>query len=121
MLSEDDIDCWWTLKASAMATLDAVCCLPCCCFCGGCCGRYDPFIMQMSDEELKPGLEKCQATCATQASASIIVPCTGCLCLWGCCGTATSCAKGVATCVMRVEQKSKVVIVTPPPAVQMTA
>ena len=108
-LSEKDIDCLWTVEASARATVDALCCLPCCCFCGGCCGRYQPFVMRMSSETLKPGLEVCQATCTIQAMAAILVPCTFCLCLWGCCGTATPCAKGVAGCVMKVEKGSAVV------------
>lgn len=116
-LTQDDIDCWWTLKASAMATADALCCIPFCCFCGGCCGRYNPFVMRMTQETLKPGIEVCQATCMTQSVAAVAVPCTLCLCLWGCCGTATPCAKGVAACVLNVERASSadaVVVLEPP-------
>lgn len=121
-LSEDDIDCWWTVKASAMATLDSICCLPCCCFCGGCCGRYSPFITNISGDTMKPGSERCQGTCMTQMIAGIFVPFTGCLCLWGCCGAATSCARAIATCVVHVEHSNNTtrVNIAPPGVVEMS-
>ena len=105
-LSLNDIDCWWTFKAAVLSSLDALCCIPCCCFCGGCCGRYNPFIMQLSNDTLKPGIERCQVICATQLFAAIIVPFSGCLCCCGCCGIGSSCAKGIAACVLNVESTS---------------
>jgi hypothetical protein len=111
------------LKLAALFSLDAMCCTTCCCFCGGCCGRMGPFVerVTLAGEKLKPGIETCQATCATQGIASIVVPFTCCLCCWGCCGTATSCAKGVAGCVMRVETDANVVAVAPAPVVVQMA
>ncbi len=105
----DDIDCWWTIKASALATLDALCCVPCCCFCGGCCGRFDAFAMRLDgDDKTKQGFERFTATCTVQTYAGVIVPCTACLCCWACCGTATPCAKGLVSCVIGVEKDGKV-------------
>ena len=109
--SIDDIDCAWTLKASLLATIDAICCVPCCCGCGGCCGRFNPYILQLAsdDDEYKQGVERCQLTCMTQMVAGLIVPCTCCLCCFGCCGLATPCARGVARCVMSVENEKKTI------------
>ena len=101
--SLDDIDCWWVVKASAMATLDALCCIPCCFFCGGCCGRYTPFLARMSDDRFKPGIQTCNATCMSQVIAAVVVPGSCCVCCWGCCGTAVPCARSVARCVLNVE------------------
>jgi hypothetical protein len=38
--SLDDFNCAKTLNLCARLTLDSFCCVPFCCFCGGCCGRY---------------------------------------------------------------------------------
>lgn len=117
-LALEDITCCFTLKACAYLTADAIMCLPCCCFCGGCCGRYFPCIFNaVPDESVKPGTERCQATCYIQTFAAMLMPCTFCGCLWGCCGTATPCTKGIAGCVMGVESRAnaKVIVAQPPP------
>ena len=117
-LALEDITCCLTLKACAYFTADAIMCIPCCCFCGGGCGRYSPCIFNVvPDESVKPGIERCQANCYVQCLASMLMPFTLCGCLWGCCGTATPCAKGIAQCVMGVESRAnaKVVVSQPPP------
>jgi hypothetical protein len=117
-LELEDIDCCLTLKACALLSGDALCCIPCCCFCGGCCGRYNPCIINIDpSQSLKPGSERCQANCYIQSIAAMVMPCTFCGCLWGGCGLCTPCAKGVAQCTMGVESRanSKVVVAQPPP------
>ena len=94
--SEDDITCCLTLKTFGLLTLDAICCLPCCCFCGGCCGKYLPFVYKLDEkaaEQTKPGSETCSVVCCIQAGAAILLPCTCCGCLYCCCGIGTPCAK----------------------------
>lgn len=121
--SLDDIDCVWTLRASSLATLDAICCMACCCGCGGCCGRFNPFIIhavQLIPEEdsINPGIERCQMTCIVQSIAGVVVPCTFCLCFFCCCGIATPCAKGVVECITSVENTNTKI--HPVETVQMT-
>lgn len=110
--TQADITCFWTLKAAVAATIDAVCCIPCCCFCGGCCGRYPPLLSSAIDDD-DPGrprraLDTCHETCLVQSQASIVVPCTLCLCCWCCCGTATPCAKAIAACTLNVEKQTPI-------------
>jgi hypothetical protein len=114
-LTLEDIDCFFTLKTCTYFTVDAIMCIPCCCFCGGCCGRYSPCIFNLNpDESLNPGYERFFANCVVQTVASMIMPCTLCGCLFGCCGTCTPCARGIAQCVIGVESRSNDVIQTPP-------
>jgi hypothetical protein len=94
--SEDDITCGLTLKAFGLLTLDAICCLPCCCFFGGCFGKYLPFIYKLdpiSAEQTKPGLETCAAVCNIQTGAALLLPITCCGCCYCCCGLGKPCAK----------------------------
>ena len=94
--SENDITCCLTLKAFGLFTLDAICCLPCCCFCGGCFGKYLPFVYKLdpvSSAQTKPGSETCSAVCSIQTGAALLLPCTCCGCLYCCCGIGTPCAK----------------------------
>jgi hypothetical protein len=118
-LALEDITCCFTLKSCVYLTGDAVMCLPCCCFCGGCCGRYSPCVFNaFPDESIKPGPERFQATCYVQTFAAMLMPWTLCGCLWGCCGTCTPCAKGLAQCIMGVEARDNAKaegVVVPPP------
>ena len=94
--SENDITCCITLKAFGLLTLDAICCLPCCCFCGGCCGKYLPFMYKLdpvSSAQTKPGSETCGSVCLIQSLSAILLPCTCCGCFYCCCGIGTPCAK----------------------------
>ena len=59
----DNINYPFTFNFCAALTLDAICCLTCCNFCGGCCGRYSPFILKAIGETPKPGIELFQITC----------------------------------------------------------
>lgn len=102
--SVEDVTCAFTVKACACLSLDAVCCLALCMGCGGCCGRYQPCVMSLEGVDgSTPGPERCQAVCAVQCMAAMVMPATLCGCLWGCCGTCTPCAKSAVGCVMGVE------------------
>lgn len=102
----EDIDCCFTLKACALLTGDAFMCMPCCCFCGGCCGRYVPCIFKIDPNHFgKPGAERCVLVCQVQTLAGVLMPCTICGCLWGCCGVCTPCARGIVQCAMGVERR----------------
>jgi hypothetical protein len=108
-LDLDDIDCCFTIKACALLTGDAILCIPCCCFCGGCCGRYSACISKIESKELgKPGTERCGMNCQVQTLAGILMPITLCGCLWGCCGTCTPCVRGIVQCTMGVEKRAEV-------------
>ena len=114
-LSDDDITCWFTLKAAALGSLDSLCCIPCCCFCGGCCGQYEPFTSLVTQERSEPGCDRFNQTCMTQSTMALVVPFTCCLCFWCCCGTATPCAKALMACVSKNEETQS----TPPPTQTM--
>jgi hypothetical protein len=77
-------------------TGDAACCPFCCCFCGGCCGKYEPCIHHVIPLNTSPGGERLQATFFLQCAAAAIMPFTLCGCCWACCGLCTSCTMCVA-------------------------
>lgn len=119
----DKITCKNTLKLACGATMDAACCFTCCCFCGGCCGRYRAAavdVLASLDETIvegeKPGTERCMTTCMVQSAAGVIMPFTLCACLWFCFGLATPCAKFCVRCVLDVEKSAAAV---EPPVQQM--
>lgn len=123
----EDIDCRFTLDLCARLSVDALCCLPCCCFCGGCCGRYKPCAAGLFPEESKDiekGSDTFMVTCWIQLLSGILMPSTLCGCLWACCGTATPCVKCVYNKVKKVESDNKAVevaTVAPPTQQNMEA
>ena len=119
-----DITCMFSLKLCAALSVDTVCCLPFCCFCGGCCGRIPPVIglvMPEAIEDIKPGWDLCGVTCTTQCLAMSFMPFTGCGCLWACCGICTPLVKCVIKSTNTVDKnaskKAKAMMTTPPQAV----
>jgi hypothetical protein len=91
--------CKETFGLGASATADALLCLTCCCFCGGCCGEYascTEHVVAASSgrpgQLSKAGDARCKATCAAQCLACVIVPPTLGMCFWFCCGAASWCA-----------------------------
>lgn len=130
---EHDITCLWTVKTCALLSLDAVCCLPCCCFCGGCCGKYAPCVASSipSDGNIfskTAGSDRCLETCTLQTIASMLMPLTLCGCLWGACGLATPCARGALQKVMSRDRAASAgtiprnaVAPTPEPGMQSRA
>ena len=105
------LTCWNTVKVMALATLDAMCCLPCCLCCGGCCGRYAPFLAHINvPGSSKPvfgvteaGVERCKATCSVQTYAALLMGSSCCGCFWCCCGLGAPCAKAAVECMLQVE------------------
>ena len=96
--TDEDVTCCFTLNVCARLTVDAVCCLPCCCGCGGCCGRCMPCVADALPDEVFKGArdtssDVCMATCTTQFFAACLMPWTLCGCFWACCGLATPCAR----------------------------
>lgn len=115
----ESINCPFTFNFCAAASLDAICCLTCCNFCGGCCGRYEPFTAIVMDEKMhgvkmQPGIEIFQATCFAQCIACMIMPASFCGCCWACCGIATPCMKCVVGCVQNVEHTNNKIAIQPP-------
>jgi hypothetical protein len=104
----DDVTCLFTLKACAQLSVDAVCCIPCCCACGGCFGRYQPCIAESFPDqfEKKGGGNRSVETCFVQTVTGILMPFTCCGCLWACCGLATPCARCVIGCVVTQDEKN---------------
>ena len=94
------IDCLFTLKAcGAFMFGDAVCCLPFCHCCGGCCGKYDACVVHAVGPALagvtKPGPDRCWHTCMFDMYAcSAALLCCGCF-LCGC-GLGAPLIKGIA-------------------------
>ena len=92
----DEMTCGSTLKACALLTADALCCIPCCMCFGGCCGKYEPYAASaFSDLKTKPGEERFASVCLVQCMAAMLMPFTCCGCFWACCGTCSPCARGV--------------------------
>jgi hypothetical protein len=110
----NDVNCLFTIKTCAFLTLDAFLCLPCCCFCGGCCGRFEPCIANMfpNDINSKPGGERCHTVCTVQCFSGILMPLSFCGCFWGFCGICTPCTKCLAQCMISVEKQNNKI--TPP-------
>ena len=80
-LSEEDITCGFTLNVCARLTVDAACCLPCCCGCGGCCGLVEPCVAgAFPDGELteESGWDRFGETCFVQFVAGVLMPFTCC-------------------------------------------
>jgi hypothetical protein len=110
----EDVTCCFTLNACARLTVDALCCIPCCCGCGGCCGRYKPCVAGAFPEdavkelfEENSGSERCLETFAVQTFSALILPWTLCGCFWACCGLATPCARCTLQCVIKQDEKNK--------------
>jgi hypothetical protein len=104
----EEVTCGSTLKACALLTADAICCIPCCMCFGGCCGKYEPFAASaFSDLKTKPGYERFGAVCLVQCMAALFMPFTCCGCCWACCGTCTPCATGVFNMVKSNDAPAK--------------
>jgi len=117
----DEITCPSTVKLCAAASLDSLCCMTCCNFCGGCCGRVRPFTMKAMNENADPGMDLFLTNCYMQCIAGILMPFSLCGCFWACCGTCTPCVKGVYKCVISVEENNgKQLAVVPPIKNEMT-
>ena len=106
------VDCLFTLKAcGAFMCGDALCCLPFCHCCGGCCGKYDACVVHAVGPELagvtKPGPERCWQTCMLDVYAcSSAFMCCGCfLC---CCGLGAPIIEGL---VIKTERNKRDVAV----------
>jgi hypothetical protein len=109
-IDKDDITCGDTLEVCARLSVDAACCLPCCCFCGGCCGKFRPCIAGAFPEEFskESGYERFGETCMAQLFAGFFMPSTFCGCLWACCGLATPCTRFVINKVESRESSSAI-------------
>jgi hypothetical protein len=123
-LEDKDITCCFTLQACARLSVDAVCCVPCCCFCGGCCGRYNPIVIGLFPnnvaQHVNPGWDRFGLTCITQLIAASVLPSTFCGCCWAGCGLCTPCTRKVIEKVSQVEKnntKTTVEEPTSPPIV----
>ena len=57
-------------------TIDAICCLPCCCFCGGC----SACTLQEVDDENTDRCERITVTCQAQTTTCFLMPVTKCGC-----------------------------------------
>ena len=122
-VADDAIDCSFTLNLCSRLTVDALCCVPCCCFCGGCCGKYQPCAAgafpESETKDIKQGSETFMITCYTQLMSGILMPWTFCGCCWACCGLGTPCVKSVYRKVRSNDPVQKNVSVTPPPQQDM--
>ena len=115
MTTNEEVTCMRTLHGFAWLSLDALCCLTFCTGCGGCCGRYEPFVAKVvTGMQTSPGSERSTAVCAVQCLAAIVLPLTFCGCLWGGCGLCTPCVNGIVKCVEDVETKPPIQIMVRP-------
>lgn len=120
MADEINVTCLFTIDVCARLTVDAFCCLPCCCACGGCCGKYRSCVVGASEIEKTfsppaPGFDRFMETCFVQASAACLMPFSLCGCLWACCGLATPCTAYVVDTI-KSRDTSKVLTQTIPMA-----
>ena len=116
-VKDDDLmNCYSTITACALLSLDAICCIPCCMGCGGCCGKYEPCVTSaVPGFETEPGQERFGVVCLVQCMAAMMLPFTFCGCCWACCGTCTPCAVGV---INLVKSNNDPVTATKPPKKQ---
>jgi hypothetical protein len=119
-IAVEEVTCGSTLKACALLTADAICCIPCCMCFGGCCGKYEPFAASaFSDLKTEPGQQRFGTVCLVQCMAAMFMPFTLCGCCWACCGTCTPCATGVFNMVKSNDAPAKQTsAVTKPPTDQ---
>ncbi len=118
IMDVDNLSCCDTIKLFSSATVDSICCIPCCCFCGGCCGKYNAAIMKhfpKEAENIKPGFDRFGSTCYIQLLECLLMTNTCCGFCWGCCGTCTPCAKFIIRKITKVETQSNT---TQPPNIQ---
>ena len=102
----ENLNCFNTIKLASYLTIDSICCVPCCCFCGGCCGKYNACVLGLFPNEaqsIQPGFDRFSSTCHIQMMSWTTMTFTCCGCCWACCGTCTPCAKFIAKQVVKNE------------------